>query len=697
MLQIRFMGTSSTSQDANLRAPRAGDPTPTAALSAARLHSRFARVGSSRTLARLGVCATDMCGIAGALAFTDDFAVDEATVRRMADTICHRGPDDAGALTLSPDRVALGHRRLSIIDLSAAGHQPMPNEDESVWITYNGEVYNHTALREELEARGHRYRSHTDTETIVHLYEDDGTACVERLEGMFAFAIWDARRRRLVLARDRLGVKPLYYARLRDGFVFGSEAKAVLEHPAVPRELDEQAFADYLTFGFAPAPRTTFRGISKLCPGERMVVTAEGVITSETWWNPMPSRALRERVAAMSPDDMVREVRGLLRESVGKRMMSDVPFGVFLSGGLDSSTNVALMAELSDTPVRTYSTAPRGHERYDELAYARIVARRFATEHHEVLVEEAAMRDFLSDLAFHQDEPLSDWTSIPQHFVTRLARETGTIVVQVGEGADEVFHGYQGYVDHRRIIAPFQRWVPQIIRRVVGAAAVEATTRLGRGIRHGEALYDAGYSRIPYWGGALCFRGPLKRRVIRTTYADALRTVESIWDEAQSQEGSADLFQRIAYLELRQRLPELLLQRLDRIAMASSVEGREPFLDHPLVEFVMALPPDMKYRSGQGKHALRAAVRDLLPREILDRPKQGFGTPMAEWLRGDFGRHARRAVHDSALRERQLLDYDVIDVLFAAHGRCHGDWSKHLWNLYCVSLWYDRWIARSDR
>jgi asparagine synthase (glutamine-hydrolysing) len=637
-----------------------------------------------------------MCGIAGALAFTDDFAADEATVRRMADTLRHRGPDDAGAVALRGGRVALAHRRLSIIDLSPAGHQPMPNEDESVWITYNGEVYNHVALRAELEAAGHRYRSHTDTETIVHLYEEEGAACVERLEGMFAFAIWDAGRGRLVLARDRLGVKPLYYARLAGGFVFGSEAKAVLEHPAVPRDLDEDAFGDYLTFGFTPPPSTLFRGIGKLGPGERIVVTADGAVTTETWWDPMPPAAVAERAAAMSEDEMVAEVRRLLRESVGKRMMSDVPFGVFLSGGLDSSTNVALMAELSDAPVRTYSTAPRGHARYDELAYARIVAERFATEHHEVLVDEQEMRDFLPEMLYHQDEPLSDWTAVPQHFVTRLARETGTIVVQVGEGADELFHGYQGYVDHRRVIVPIQRWLPQPVRRAIGAAAVRATTRLGRGVRHGEALYDAGQSRIPYWGGALCFRGPLKERVLLGPHRDTLDTVEGIWDEAAARPGSADLFQSMSYLELRQRLPELLLQRLDRIAMASSVEGREPFLDHDLVEFVMALPPDMKYRDGQGKHVLRAAMRDALPAEVIDRPKQGFGSPMEEWLRGDFGRDARQAVHDSALRERGLLDHDVVDGLFAAHAAGRGDWSKHLWNLYCVSRWYDRWIARRD-
>ena len=634
-----------------------------------------------------------MCGIAGALAFTDGFATDAATVRRMADTVAHRGPDDAGAHCPGDDRVGLAHRRLSIIDLSPAGHQPMGNEDGSAWITYNGEVYNHAALRSELEARGHRYRSHTDTETIVHLYEEEGPSCVERLEGMFAFAIWDARRRRLFLARDRLGVKPLYYARLADGFVFGSEAKAVLAHPAVPRELDEAAFGDYLTFGFTPPPATLFRGIGKLAPGERMTVSADGAVATETWWRPLPPADVADRVAAMGEAEMVAETRRLLLRSVEKRMMSDVPFGVFLSGGLDSSTNVALMAEVSEAPVRTYSTAPRGHARYDELGYARLVAERFATDHHEVLVDEAAMRDFLPEMLYHQDEPLSDWTAVPQHFVTRLARETGTIVVQVGEGADELFHGYRGYVEHRRVIVPLQRWVPQPVRRALGATAVMATTRLGRGVRHGEALYDAGRSRIPYWGGALCFRGPLKERVLLVPHRDALRTVEGIWDEAGARDGEAGLFRSMSYLELRQRLPELLLQRLDRIAMASSVEGREPFLDHDLVEFVMALPPRMKHRDGQGKHVLRAAMRDALPAEVLERPKQGFGSPMEEWLRGDFGRHAQQAVRDSALRERRLLDYDVVDGLFAAHAAGRGDWSKHLWNVYCVSRWYDRWIA----
>jgi asparagine synthase (glutamine-hydrolysing) len=635
-----------------------------------------------------------MCGITGVLAFGDGLALDDAVVTSMRDALIHRGPDDGGTLVLPQDRVGLGHRRLSIIDLSPAGHQPMSNEDGTLWIVYNGEVYNHEPLRRELEAKGHRYRSRTDTETILHLYEEEGPRCVERLEGMFGLAIWDGRRKELFLARDRVGVKPLYYAVLPGrGILFGSEIKAILQHPAVPRALDEDSFWDYLTFAFTPPPGTMFRGIGKLAPAERMLVDARGEIRRETWWDPLNGSRDAD-VAEMSEREMVEEVRRLLKASIGKRMMSDVPFGVFLSGGLDSSTNVALMAELTDLPVRTYSTAPRGHARYDELAYARTVAERFGTEHREVLIDEADMRDFLPGMLHHQDEPTADWTSVPQHFVTKLARDDGTIVVQVGEGADEIFHGYNGYVDHRRVVVPFQRYVPRPIRRGVGRVAVQATTRLGRGIRQGEALYDAGMSELPYWGGALCFRGPHKRQIAaRNGFPDAYRTVENIWARAGVMKPGADLFQRMTYVELKQRLTELLLMRLDKIAMASSVEGREPFLDHALVEFVMALPPRLKYRAGVGKWVLREAMRGVLPETVIDRPKQGFGTPMEEWLRGDFGRRAQEVVQRSSLRELGLLDYPRVDRMFAAHRAGRGDWSKHIWNLYSVSAWHDRWIA----
>ncbi len=610
----------------------------------------------------------------------------------MSETLLHRGPDD-GDCFISPDRhVGLGHRRLSIVDLSAAGRQPMSNEDGTVWITYNGEVYNHAALRRELEGRGHVFRSATDTEAILHLYEDDGARCVERLHGMFAFAIWDSRRDELFLARDRIGVKPLYYAQLPGGVLFASEVKAILENPAMPSELDHDALLDYLTFGFTPPPRTLFRRIFKLAPAERMTVSSTGEMRRERWWNPL-TRSVSDEVAAISEKDQIARLRDLLRDSIAQRMMSDVPFGVFLSGGLDSSTNVALMAELTDSPVRTFSIAPRGHPRYDERDAARVVARRFGTDHHEVLIDESDLERFLPMLAHHQDEPAADWTAVPQHFVSQLARETGTIVVQCGEGADELLHGYDGYSAHRRFAVPFQR-LPRSVRRPLGAAAGRVTQRLGRGIRHGEALYDAAHSAIPYWGGDLCFRGELKGRLLEgrpsgNSYAEP----ERHWASAGGAGRKVDVLQKMTYVELQQRLPELLLMRLDRLTMANSVEGREPFLDHRLVEYALALPPRMKFRHGVGKWALREAMRGILPDEIIDRPKQGFGTPMEEWLRGPFGATAHVAVRSSGLRDQGLFDYRLVDRLFSAHRAGRGDWSKHLWNLFTLSVWYDRWIA----
>jgi len=367
---------------------------------------------------------------------------------------------------------------------------------------------------------------------------------------------------------------------------------------------------------------------------------------------------------------------------------------VFLSGGVDSSANVALMAELIDQPVRTFATAPADHSRYDERRYAQLIAERFGTEHHEVLIDAEAMMGFLPNMIYHQDEPTADPTSIPQHFVAQLARDNGTIVVQCGEGSDELFHGYKGYADHRRYVVPFQR-VPQPLRRGFGTFAARATRRFGRGIRHGEALYDAGHSSLPYWGGALCFRGEVKDTILRDHLerAPSYATVERHWHDAERLAPGVDLFQRMTYLELKQRLPELLLMRLDRITMASSVEAREPFLDHHLVEFALALPPEMKHRDGVGKYVLKRAMQGLLPDEILSRPKQGFGTPMEEWMRGDFGVRAQQTIRRSSLAERGLLDYERIDQLFAAHRGRRGDWHKHLWNLYSVSAWHDRWIA----
>jgi asparagine synthase (glutamine-hydrolysing) len=640
-----------------------------------------------------------MCGINGIFAFNDSFACDEQLATRMRDTMEHRGPDD-GDTWVSPDgRVALGHRRLSIVDLSPAGRNPMPNEDGTVWITYNGEVYNHRALREELEAKGHVYRSNTDTETILHLYEEEGPRCVERLHGMFGFAIWDTRAQELFLARDRLGIKPVYFAQPAGGFLFASEIKALLEHPAISPDLDEEAFVHYLTFVCTPAPLTMFKGIHKLAPGERMTVRRDRV-EREIWWSPMSPSAAAE-VADMDEGQVEERLLELLRASIKKRMMADVPFGVFLSGGVDSSTNVALMSELMDDPVRTFSVGFKEHEQYNELEYAREISTRFGTDHHEVLLDVEDLESFMPELIHHQDEPIADWVCVPLYFVSKLARDNGTIVVQVGEGSDELFHGYDHYITaarfRRRFWEPFQR-VPRPLRQATSRMAVGLSERVGRGEVHVQALREAADGRLPFWGGAICYRGTLKERVMANGSngggPNSYDVVERFWRQAERERPGADLLQKMTYLELKQRLAELLLMRVDKMTMATSVEARVPFLDHELVEFAMALPPELKVRDGIGKHVLKKAVEDVLPRHIVYRKKQGFGAPVAEWFKGPLGERAQREIRQSSLAERGLLDYDQIDRMWDAHRAGPVNWAFHLWNIYNVSAWHDYWVAR---
>jgi asparagine synthase (glutamine-hydrolysing) len=638
-----------------------------------------------------------MCGICGVLAFNDSFACDERVIVAMRDTMTHRGPDDGGAWSSPAGRVALGHRRLSIVDVSHSGHQPMSNEDGSVWVTFNGEIYNHARLRAELEARGHRYRSRCDTETIVHLYEEEGERCVERLDGMFALAVWDERRRELFLARDRLGKKPLYWTRTHGGLAFASEIKALLRHPAVSADLDVEAFHDYLTFVCTPAPSTMFAGISKLSPAERMTVGGDGSVRSEIYWTPVSSRATEE-LAGRGEDELGERLLELLRGSISKRMMSDVPFGVFLSGGVDSSTNVALMSELMPEPVRTFSVAFRRHERYNELEHARKIARLFKTDHHEVLIDVEDLVSFLPEMVHHQDEPIADWVCVPLYYVSKLARDSGTIVVQVGEGSDELFHGYQNYIDavtrRRRYWEPFQH-APARVRSLLGGSALALARRTGRGTLHAQYVADAAAGRLPFWGGAICYTGELKRQILagNDSYPDAYRVVRRLWDEVERDHPGADLLQKMTYLELKQRLAELLLMRVDKMTMATSVEARVPFLDRELVEFALALPMGMKVRGGVGKWLLKRTVDGLLPSEIVHRPKQGFGAPVAEWFRGDLGRRAQQEIRGSSLAERGLLDYARIDELWEAHRSGRANWSFQLWNLYNVSAWHDHWVA----
>lgn len=640
-----------------------------------------------------------MCGICGVLTWQRG-GVDPSDIVRMRDTMVHRGPD-ADGLYVSPDHtVGLGFRRLAIIDLSPAGNQPMTNEDGSVWIVFNGEIYNHRHLRHQLEAKGHLYRSHSDTETLLHLYEERGLDFVHGLEGMFAIGLWDSKRRRLVLIRDRLGVKPLYYAELNGQVLFASEIKALLAHPAVHADLDETALYHYLTFATTPAPMTLFKGIQKLEPGT-LVTWEDGHKTCTQYWEPIVPHDLSASDETLARD----RIRELLSESVEKRMMSDVPFGVFLSGGVDSSTNVALMSRYSDQPVRTFTVAFKRNEAYNELEYARQIAREFKTDHHEIHIDQDDLMDYLPKLIFHQDEPIADPVCVPLYYVSKLARDNDTIVVQVGEGSDELFCGYRHYMAVLELYNKAWRYVaatPRLFRRIGYAVGSAGLQMMGRG-KFNDFFRRAAEGEELFWGGANAFFELEKRALLSPEFRQRHSGLTS-WDVVRGlyqrldSVKQADYLERMIYLELKLRLAELLLMRVDKITMSTSVEARVPFLDHKLVEFAMSVPTSLKTKGGTSKYILKKAVEGIIPHNIIYRRKQGFGVPINEWFWEAFGDFAEERMLGTRLHERGIFNVEFIRERLAAQRSGKGNYSFQLWNLFNLALWYDYWIGgRGDR
>ena len=666
-----------------------------------------------------------MCGIAGIVNFGSRAQVDESVLIRMRDTMVHRGPDGAG-LWISPNQaVGLAHRRLSIIDLSAAAAQPMCNEDGGIWVTYNGEMYNHLALRGQLVKAGHRFKTdHSDTEVVVHGYEQwgiDGLAA--RIEGDYAIALWDEPTQQLWLVRDRIGVKPLYFSLLGDSLLFASEIKALLEHPGVGREVDPAAMYHYLTFLTTPAPLTMFRGIYKLPAGFYLGVSRGGKLTAKRYWDAVPGQSpARREIAGMDFEARERYyidgIKTRLRSAVAKRMMSDVPFGVFLSGGIDSSTNVALMSELMTRPVDTFTVGFKDHTHLNELEHADAVSKRFKTNHHQILIDERDMRGYLKQLVYSQDEPIADWVCIPLYFVSKLARDSGTTVVQVGEGSDEQFCGYSSYMMYlelyRRYWSPYRKFTPAWLRRVAAAAALRfAGTRSGRAL-YADILDRAARDREHFWSGAVVFWDALKRHLIDdrmfagaapdprlvecgllpASYyqPDAFNIVRSFVGPFDAQHPGNDVLTRMIYNEFKLRLPELLLMRVDKIGMSTSIEARVPFLDHHLVEFTMDIPMEHKVRNGEAKYLLKKAVAGLIPDQIINRKKMGFGAPMSQWLRGDFGREAEGFILSSKLLQRPGFNRDFIAALCGNHRSGREDNALFIWTLYNLAAWHEYWF-----
>jgi asparagine synthase (glutamine-hydrolysing) len=630
-----------------------------------------------------------MCGIAG---FVDrdkqrDTREARAVLDRMCRAIRHRGPDDQGMMVEGP--AALGMRRLSIIDL-AGGHQPMSGCNRANTMVFNGEIYNYRELQRELEARGHFFKTHSDTETIVHAYEEYGAACVDHLRGMFAFAIWNARDRELFVARDRVGKKPLYYTVTPGGaFIFGSELKSLREHPEFRGEIDVEALDAYLTFGYVPDLLTIFRGVHKLPPGHHLTFKA-GVVDVQQYWD-FPYLQPQAQ-PARNETECLEELRALLDEAVRIRMVADVPLGAFLSGGVDSSSVVGLMARHSDRPVKTFSIGFH-EDSYNELKYARLAANKFGTEHHEFIVT-PDICDVVDELVWHFDEPFADSSAIPTYMVSKLAREHVKVVLS-GDGGDELFGGYTRYaLDRQR--SGFAH-LPRILREGV-------MQPLGRHLPHGawgrNYVHNVALEPIDRYLEDISIFTRLNKPSLYTN--DFLRQLgqcdaRSAFRDYAGRSRADDPLDPLLYLDSKTYLPGDILTKVDRMSMAVSLEARVPLLDHKLIEFVCTrIPASMKMKGLETKHIFKQAVRDLAPAEILDRPKQGFGVPIKQWINQQLRDRVRETLTESRTRQRGITQPRYVKLLLDEHERGRRDHSSELWALFMLELWHRAFAEQTD-
>jgi asparagine synthase (glutamine-hydrolysing) len=600
----------------------------------------------------------------------------------MCDVIEHRGPDDDGYYIT--DQLALGMRRLSIIDLTT-GRQPISNEDGMVWIVFNGEIYNHRELREQLIQRGHIFVTRSDTESIVHLYEDEGEHCVERLRGMFAFAIWDRRENKLFMARDRAGKKPLHYAFIRNTLVFGSEIKSILQHPIVPSATNALAISDFLSFGYVPDPSTAFQNIFKLPPGFALTFK-NGVIQTRRYWDFNYHRESRDHRTADAREYIVR-LRELIAESVRVRLESEVPMGAFLSGGIDSSTVVALMARAMGRPVKTFSIG-FNTSGYDELAFARRTASHFHTQHHEFVVT-PDLCQLIEEIVWHHDEPFADASSIATFVVSKMAREHVTVVL-TGDGGDELFGGYTRYLIDRKRTA-FER-VPRFIRHglMLRISRLLPSRVYGKNYLRNVALEPAAR-----YVDSLChFSEESKRKVL----SERSRRLVSKHDSREAFTSlfavpvSPDRLDHLLYLDSKTYLPGDILTKVDRMTMAHSIEARVPLLDHKLIDFVQTIPASFKLRGRQTKTILKQAVSGLIPEEIIHRPKQGFAVPINRWFNCELRDFLHDTLSDRRTRERGLLNQHAVNALLDEHSRGRRDNAQSLWALLTLELWHRGFI-----
>jgi len=635
-----------------------------------------------------------MCGFCGRINIDRSEPVLRETVCKMRETLLHRGPDDAGLLVEA--NVGLGHRRLSIIDLSEAGRQPMCNEDGTIWIVYNGEVYNFKELKKELKKKGHQFRSLTDTEVIIHLYEEDGIHCLHKLRGMFAFAIWDKKRERFFLARDRLGQKPLFYYLDQKKLLFASEIKAILQGD-VCRELDYEAIHHYLTFRYIPHPHTVFKYIKKLPPAHFLTFERNSVHLQKYWelqfidhssHNDLTKMPVKKRY---DEDGICEEIVNRLKEAVKIRLISNVPLGALLSGGIDSSAIVALMSEMTTTPVQTFSVDFE-EKGYSEIDYARIVAKRFETDHHEIVIRPEATT-ILPEIVKHYDEPFADPSAIPTFYISRFASEFVKVALN-GDGGDENFAGYGNYIQNK--ISQYFHIVPRFVcKKIIGKflkVAQEYLEHEEGKINSLRQVVEVAHHDMAkrYACSSIFIDAFLKERIYTDEFKEIVGHRDSLEILSKTFESKdiKDLVNRLLASDIETFLPDDLLVKIDMASMANSVEGRSPFLDHKFMEFIAKIPGKLKLRGMEKKYILKKSLQNILPNQILKRPKRGFDVPIAKWLRHDLKDMTSDILLSDSVRNRGYFKIDVIAKMFDDHCNNRANWANELWELLILEIWH---------
>jgi asparagine synthase (glutamine-hydrolysing) len=630
-----------------------------------------------------------MCGICGIVTFSPDRSVNKTVLEIMNNTLQHRGPDDEGYYIDPIQGIGLAMRRLSIIDLPT-GQQPISNEDKSIWIVFNGEIYNHLEVRRRLEQKGHIFSTRSDTEAILHAYEQFGVDCIDHLNGMFAFAIWDSHRKRLFIARDRIGIKPLYYYYNSKVFIFASELKSILAHPGVPREIDFTALDQFLTMEYIPSPRSIFKSILKLPAGHRIILDGESAPHVEQYWN------VTFKPTNLSDDESIEQLTELIRDAVKIRLMSDVPLGAFLSGGIDSSTVVAFMSELMEMPVKTFSIG-FGDPTYNELPYARLVADTFHTQHHEEYLE-ADINEMAMRLVRHFDEPFGDFSIFPTYLVSEMARQHVTVALS-GDGGDEIFAGYETYLAQgidSRWYSRLPHWLRQ--HALPRMADLIPPQPAKKGLINKSKRFIEGGALPETWQHTRWMMFINQQDKSMLYHPDMQATLNgysssSLIEEYFQQANQTARLAQQQYVDVKTYLVDDILVKVDRMSMATSLEARVPLLDYRIVELALNLPPHLKLKGQETKVILRRIMDKRLPKEVLNKGKEGFSIPMKHWLQGELRPLMSDLLAPNTVRRRGYFNPDAVAQWQAEHISGRANHSHRLWALMVFEIWHQHIIS----